>query len=405
VAETGKTTGKTGKPYGPQRATALAYRGLIPLILPFFLSGCILFEDSYEPPDMEELSPSSVASSTIEGDSTWYNSSMFRPLFGDFKQTDSVYVTDPDAAVNLIRRGEYLVKGPAACGVCHAKAGDDRAPLSGGRWMKDSFGKLQIANITPAATGIKGWNVFEIMRAIRASIDRAGRPLSLDAHQSYRWLSDQDAKAMSLYLLSLNPVENEIERRRLGGFERNRFGIFPKHSEVAGYIPAPAEEVSVGYGRYMATTVSGCAQCHTAGGVASGNRPFSGFYQSGGFSGLFDEVLSLFDSTPLEEDVAAELLVSHKEAGKKLESTPGSEIEKIYDEAIAEGNFPVGGPNIRGTSDAGLKSWSEENIVNYLSSGITPSGEKRENRFCPWNSFSKMNAVSKQAIARYLKSL
>jgi len=370
----------------------------------FSQAGCVLFTDTSEPPEVEELSPSRMAA---EGaDDAWYNTSMLRSWFGDFKQTDPVYITDPESAGALIARGRYLADGAAACGVCHgSKPEDPASPLSGGRPMKDSFGLVHAANITPAKTGIAGWNVFEVMRAIRSSIDRAGRPFSIDLHLPYRWMSDQDAKALSLYLLASKPVENEVERRRLGGFQRNRWGIVPQHSEVAGYVTALQEDASVGYGRYLTNSVSGCAQCHTAGGIGSGNKLLGGFYQSGGFSGLFDEILSLFESTPLDEEEANALLVTREAVKEKAQALPGEEIQKIYAEAIAEGNFPVGGPNIRGTSEAGLKTWSESDIVHYLSNGTTPDGEIREKRFCPWNRFAKMSETSKLAIAKYLKSL
>ena len=386
---------------------------LVPWILgslTFGLSGCILFSDSYDPPTPSEFSPATMvaeANSDKDSDSgAWYNASFLRSWFGDFRHTDTVYVTDPESAGALIARGEKLVKGDAACGVCHAsKAEDPRSPLAGGRLMKDSFGSLRAANITPASDGIAGWNVFEVMRAIRSSVDKAGKPLSIDLHQGYRWMSDQDAKAISLFILSQQAVANPVERRTLGGFERNSWGIIPIHSEVVGYIPAPNEEVSVGYGRYLANNVSNCVQCHTAGGAKSGNVPFSGFYSAGGFTGLFREILSIFETTPLEDDIAEELLSSKQSAAANRPQLQTSELNKLYNEALAEGNFPIGGPNIRGKSEAGLAKWSEDEIVNYLSSGKTPEGELREKRFCPWDRFAKMSPTAKHAVAVYLKSL
>jgi mono/diheme cytochrome c family protein len=356
-----------------------------------------MFDGSYDAPDLEEFSPSKIASDAVEQDAAWYNVAGIRSLFGDFKPTEAMYVTDAEEAQKLIERGRILTTGAAACGVCHSSQGKT---LSGGRWMKDSFGRVQIANITPAQSGIKGWNVFELMRAIRASIDRAGRPLSLDAHQSYRWMSDRDAKAISLYLLSQPAVENKVERRKLGGFERNTWGLIPKHSEVAGYVPAPMEQDSVGFGRYLANHVSGCVQCHTPGGANSGNPLFSGFYKSESLTGLLTELTSLFDSTPLEEEVASELVLGSQ---SRKSAISAGELKTLYDQAINEGNFPIGGPNIRGNS--GLKQWSEEDIVRYLSSGLTPEGEVREKRFCPWDSYALMNEQWKRAIARYLKTI
>ena len=371
-------------------------RVLVPLLLATF--GCTMFDGSYEAPDMEEFSPSRIASDAVEQDAAWYNTAGIRELFGDFSPTEAVYVTDAEEARKLLDRGRSLVNGAAACGVCHSSQSKG---LSGGRWMKDSFGRVQIANITPAESGIRGWNVFELMRAIRASIDRAGRPLSLDAHQTYRWMSDRDAKAISLYLLSQPAVENQVERRKLGGFERNTWGLIPKHSEVAGYVPAPIEQDSAGFGKYLANHVAGCVQCHTPGGVGSGNPPFSGFYQSESLTGLLSELTSLFDSTPLEEEVAAELVLGT--ATKDKSAISPADLRTLYDQAISEGNFPVGGPNIRGSS--GLAEWSEDDIVRYLSSGLTPEGELREKRFCPWDSYAHMSEQWKHAIARYLKTL
>ena len=94
------------------------------------LSGCILFSDSYDPPEPSEFSPATmVAEANSEKDSdsgAWYNASFLRSWFGDFRQTDTVYITDPESAGALIVRGEKLVKADAACGVCHASKAEDR---------------------------------------------------------------------------------------------------------------------------------------------------------------------------------------------------------------------------------------------------------------------------------------
>lgn len=392
------------------RRLGLGYLAVVFATVVASLSGCILFSDSYDPPEPSEFSPATmVAEANSEKDSdsgAWYNASFLRSWFGDFHHTDTVYVTDPESAGALIVKGEKLVKADAACGVCHSsKAEDPASPLSGGRLMKDSFGKLYAANITPSKDGIGGWNVFEVMRAIRSSIDKSGKPLSIDLHQGYRWMSDQDVKAISLYLLSQPPIANQVERRTLGGFERNRWGIIPIHNEVVGYIPAPNEEASVGYGRYLANHVSNCVQCHTAGGAKSSNVAFAGFYSAGGFTGLFREILGIFEAAPLEEDIAEELLSTKQASASNRPQLQTSELNKLYNEALAEGNFPIGGPNIRGKSEAGLSKWSEDDIVSYLSNGKTPEGEQRERRFCPWDRYAKMSPIAKQAVALYLKSL
>lgn len=220
-----------------------------------------------------------------EEDTAWYNWGVFHWWFGDFpKVTERVTVDSPQEAAELVERGQYLVKSVADCARCHATdkaeskkktskknknaifndyiSGVDQA-LAGGRLFEDSFGQLRAANITAdPLTGIGRWTILEIMRALRASIDKEGRPLSIDSHSGYRWLSDRDAKAIALYILQQPPVRNEVERRRLGGIERNRFGVVPVHSEVKGYVPALPATETAGYGRYLARNVARCDSCH-----------------------------------------------------------------------------------------------------------------------------------------------
>lgn len=342
----------------------------------------------------------------------WYNTPGLRSVFGDYGKTDVAYVTNPDAAAKLISRGDYLVNSAAACGVCHgAKAGDPNSPLSGGRPMKDRFGQVLAPNITPdKETGIGGWNPFEIMRALRSSIDRQGRPISIDLHINYRWMSDQDAKAIAVYLLSRPPVHSEVERRVLGGFERNTWGIFPQHNEVHGYVPSPMPAVNPMYGRYVASHLAGCEGCHTPARGASGSVPYSGFGAPGGFfASLRYSIRSIFtspeDNATRHSSEISPLL--SREGQAQFESQQGlgtGNIQAIYDNALATGEFPVGGPDIRAGSGR-LKDWSEDDIVRYLTNGKSPQGEERERRFCPWPWYAGMTDTDKHAIAVFLKKL
>lgn len=359
-------------------------------------------------------------SATERGDtsSAWYNKSYLKSIFGDFDHTQQVILPPSPENEQLLARGAALAEGSAACGACHgSRPGDPTSPLSGGRPMRDRFGLVAAANITPdKETGIGNWNLFEIMRAIRASIDREGRPISLDLHQGYRWMSDRDAKALSLYLLSLPPVSHPVERRVLGGFERNKWGLFPQHSDLAGYVPALHEEVSAVRGKYLAQNVSQCAMCHS-----STVGEFRGYANEGGVLAVFREVarMILGDGEKYDESVAEYLspegkkkyeaeILARDAASRGVEAPASKEalVSDIYETALTTGEYPVGGPDIRGGSqDGGLASWSESDIVQYLSHGTTPKGEVREKRFCPWPYFSAMSESDKQSIAKYLKKL
>lgn len=362
-----------------------------------------------------------ASSEKPDRDDAWYNSTMMRPVFGDFDRTEAREVVDPQQEAALYERGEYLVRGAAACGSCHAsRAGDPSAPLTGGRLMRDRFGTLAAANITPdRETGIGDWSVGEIMRATRASIDRHGRPLSIDLHATFRWLSDRDARAIATFLLASPPVRSEVERRRLGGVERNRWGLISQHKDLEGYVPAPSEGNRIQYGRYLAQHVGGCFGCHTAeAGLVENAPPFGGVEASKG--SLFGSLFSLFRSesadsrrkstatelsgvvSPRTRDDLARAANLDRNAFDRRVGAIGE--DPAHDEALSSGEFPFGGPDIRGTSEDGILTWSQADIVSYLDTGSTPTGERSDGRICPWPFFRHMTARDKEAIARFLKT-
>ncbi len=268
-----------------------------------------------------------------------------------------IVAPDLGALDRLLGRGTYLAKGPAACGFCHgADPANPESPLLGGRLMKDRFGQVHAANITPdPSSGIGSWNISDIKRALRSSIGRNGEPLSLDAHQAYRWMSDYDATALAVYILSRPAVRSSVERRELSGFSSKSWGIFSQHQDIKGYVPAFVEKPLPQYGRYLASNVSGCVQCHTPSDTS-------------------------WFSTP--------------------EAFSGTDVS----EEISDNDFPLKGPDIRGSSESGLKNWKEEDIVNYLSSGKRPDGKTTKSTLCPWSYFRNMSEQDKHAVAMYLRT-
>lgn len=376
------------------------------------LAGCSLFSLEKERPK----------EGTPESGSHWYNQAYLKDLFGDFEKLEEAYVTDEETKAVLVDRGRYLVQNAAACGSCHSGGQNfsvTDAPLSGGKPMTDQFGPVNAANITPDdQTGIGKWSSFDISRAIRASIDKDGRPMSLDLHANYRWLSDRDAKAIALYLLSQPPVFNAVERRQLGGFERNRWGVISMHADIAGYVPDPIAGPTYQYGQYLANNVSSCVSCHTPGASLTGETPFSGAAKKAGWTSLFsfEPVISSAKSAASSVVDAAEGLgtaayqLAWKSDSKPPDTpqvvTPMDKFQQLLQltEQVS-GKFPIMGPDIRGGDDGALKNWSEEDYVRYLSSGETPSGSTSNGSYCPWPFFSGMSGEDKLAIARYLKRL
>lgn len=270
---------------------------------------------------------------------------------------------------SLFRRGEYLVRKAGACVYCHGSWSlqeaqfDQQEVLAGGRPLRDSFGAVTAPNITPdEETGIGGWSVPEVVSAIRASIGKEGRPLSLEHHGAYRWMADEDARAIAVFLLKQEPVSHQVERRELGLFEKNALGILARHEPTKGYVPRFVEAETYHYGRYLAENVSACSTCHFETPIWGDGKPLAGVSKKG--------------------------------------RTRSEALQLIQD-----GEVPVQGPSIRGGESEALESWSASDVAQYLNTGQTPSGETVPSELCPWPWYAMMKSSDKQAIGEYLKRL
>ena len=116
-------------------------------------------------------------------------------------------------------RGAYLVEAVAHCGECHTPrddlgALDHSMPLAG--TVKGPDGGL-VPNITPhPKTGIGEWDEDEIITLLKEGTKpdyddvQGGMEEAVDFGLKY--LTDADLKAMAVYLLSLPPIDNLIEK-------------------------------------------------------------------------------------------------------------------------------------------------------------------------------------------------
>ncbi|MGE0725982.1 MAG: c-type cytochrome [Alphaproteobacteria bacterium] len=103
------------------------------------------------------------------------------------------------------------------CATCHG-AGVPDGPASASRLPAGDavaiavpgLGLLYPPNLTPdEATGIGAWTRAEIVTAIRMGIRPDGRPLTPTAPwHAHGGLSDDDARALAVYLRSLRPVRH-----------------------------------------------------------------------------------------------------------------------------------------------------------------------------------------------------
>lgn len=149
----------------------------------------------------------------------------------DYEVVDAVAIMDAPTPSGvqpenqaLVARGEYLVE-LLGCGACHtdgALIGQPNMQLSlAGSTIGIAYtnplqnanpGVVYAPNLTPDRdTGLGRWSEQEIMDAIRTGAGRHGpRRILVMPWQGYAKISDEDAWAITAYLRSIEPIENQV---------------------------------------------------------------------------------------------------------------------------------------------------------------------------------------------------
>jgi len=256
----------------------------------------------------------------------------------------------------LVERGEYVVRNAAVCGHCHAAdaKGDPDGPLSGGMEFKDwRIGTARASNVTPdSATGIGAWSDAEIVRALRNGERKDGRLLApVMPYEWFHQMSDRDALAVSRYLRSRPAVRHEVRQRPNIWFNLAKlFFLGPKGGTSA---TAPVRAASAEYGAYVSQHVALCADCHT---------PRSG-------------------------------LRSLPDRGRLFAGS-----------ARPPKGFPANPANLTPDSATGIGTWSEQDFLRTLRTGVNPRGDSLH-PFMPWRQVRRMSDDDLRAIYRYLRTL
>jgi mono/diheme cytochrome c family protein len=177
-----------------------------------------------------------------------------------------------EATPERVARGRYVVEHVSDCLGCHSdhfltfsmpvKSGTEG---EGGYIFDEKLGfpgVVAAQNITPDTQyGLGGWSDGEIVRAIREGVDRNGDALfPMMPYQHFRYMSDDDAKAVVAYLRTLKPIHKGVPEKKLN-FPVN-FIVKFLPQPVDGAVPHPDPKDSVAYGKYLAT-IGGCHECHT----------------------------------------------------------------------------------------------------------------------------------------------
>jgi mono/diheme cytochrome c family protein len=187
--------------------------------------------------------------------------------------------------------GSYIVNGTADCGGCHSSPAGF---LSGGNpFFLDRAGHVVWSrNLTPdASTGmaLTEAQFFEVMRTGKDFHRDQVKMLVVMPWLIFRWMSDEDLKAIYAYLRALPPVHNvvppdnksdlpvpgsipfpklyndgEVDRRlphEQGSFSAQRGLAIAPRAQPQGLEDDDLQ--SYGLGSYMANSMTACNECHT----------------------------------------------------------------------------------------------------------------------------------------------
>jgi mono/diheme cytochrome c family protein len=181
------------------------------------------------------------------------------------------------ATPERLARGRYLAEHVAVCADCHSERDFSTfsGPIirgtrgAGGTRIGHDFGfpgEVYTRNLTSHPTlGVGRWTDGELLRAIREGVSRDGRPLApLMPYAHYRTMSDDDARAVVVWVRSLAPVAAAHPAPSLD-FPLSllvRTLPAPAGERGDGHVPAVTPAVDAAYGRYLVNLAS-CADCHT----------------------------------------------------------------------------------------------------------------------------------------------
>ena len=196
-------------------------------------------------------------------------------------------VQRPAASAPLVDRGRYLAAA-GDCAGCHTTTGG--APYAGGRPLDTPFGTVLSANLTPDATGLKGWNADQFYRAMHEGINANGDHLyPAFPYNYFARMPRADTDAIFAYLQTLPPVVNKPDRNQLP-FPFNIRSLVSVwnllYLDKATFAPDPAHDEQWNRGAYLVEGPGHCAACHTPKTILGGPQKGHDFH-GGAFGAWF----------------------------------------------------------------------------------------------------------------------
>ena len=171
-------------------------------------------------------------------------------------------------------------------------------------------------------------------------------------------MSDEDLLSVVAYMKSLPPVPNPVPANRINFVPKVllAFKLIKPQPPVSDPITAPAAGPTIEYGKYLSSHISSCAECHTPRNPQTGQ-----FYMDRPFTG---------------------------------------QSMRIEEEGVS-----VQPPNLTPDRETGIGTWSEEQFLTAIRTGVRPDGTVIMPIFMPWLIYRDMSDDDLRAMYRYLSSL
>ncbi|TBW38963.1 c-type cytochrome [Siculibacillus lacustris] len=263
----------------------------------------------------------------------------------------AAFAGDVDQADRIGRGAYQAVLGD--CAGCHTAPGG--APFAGGAPIATPFGTLIPPNITPDRdTGIGDWSLDDFRSAMTRGVGHDGiRLYPAMPYPNYAKMPEPDIDDLWAFLGTIAPVKNDVDANQLPfpfSIRTLMIGWNLLEFTPKPFAPDAAQSAEWNRGAYLVQGPAHCGACHTPKTIFGGD-----------------------------------------DAGKAL---TGASLQGWW------------APDITAAPTTGVGSWSKEELVAYLATGVNghtiASGPMAEAIAA---STSKMTPEDLGAIATYLKTL
>jgi len=180
------------------------------------------------------------------------------------------------ADAGAVARGAYLARAGDCLG-CHTADAPGAGPYAGGRALASPFGTFYGPNITPdRVAGIGQWTEADFVRAMRRGLSPFGAPYyPAFPYPSYTKTSDADLRDLWAYLRSLPPSRQPSRPHELRWPFSARASVWGwrlLYFSPGPWRPDPALTAQVARGAYLTLALGHCGECHTPRDAMGGPR-------------------------------------------------------------------------------------------------------------------------------------